>query len=320
MRQVAQGFASKEKQEIYSLLSYLVKEKQAICPLSYHTFRELFKQTDRESRLLTAEIMDNFSQQYCYISPTQIVGQELVIFIQNEQARIKQKSLHENIYFVWTKVPFILGELFPTWDNESEFSVQIRNKFLEYYSDISLKDIVEKLSIGLPHKSSSELIEKVNKGKDENQSWSTYHEVFMHEIAGILDVLQNDFEKMLMYYFEVNTGETISMEILRKLKGGKMIADLIYKAFDKRKIRKELPFINIKATIHAQYRYDKSRRFKENDIEDIGHTAWALPYCQYYFTEDNYATLIKQTKIDLYYSTTVLSKEKDIIHELSKLI
>ena len=320
MRQAEQGKATTERQEIYKMLSCLVKDGQAICALSGHTFLELFKQADQQSRLSTADVIDKLSQQYCFVSLTQIVGQELITFIRNAQAKPKQLPPHENVKYVWTRVPFILGELFPTWDHDSDSQEQIREKFLEYYSKMSLKDIVERIPSGLLVKSRSDLIDRLNKGKDENQSWKTYREVFMHEVAGVLDVLRNDFEQIWMHLFEVDYGETVPKEVIQRLKGVDMLTNLIYQAFNRGKIARELPFINIRATIHAQYRYDKARKFKENDLEDIGHTAWALPYCQYFFTEDNFAAIITQTKMDSYYNTTVLSKENEIVEMLSKLI
>jgi hypothetical protein len=320
LREARRDRTTSARKEILELLEHLVETGKAICPLSGQTFVELLKQRHRESRLAASEIMDKLSKQICFISPTQIVGQEIITFVRNRQAKSQGLSPFNNVKYIWTKVPFILGELYPRWDGIPEVEQEaVRESFLDYLSKKPLKEIVEVLPDKMPARNYSELVDRLNKGKDANQSWRTFHQVFMHEIAAALDVLREELEQVWIYLFEVHGGMSVSSETVQRLKCAELLRNLIYRAVDEGKIGRELPYIYVHGMIHAHVRYDKKRRYKENDISDIGHTAWALPYCQYFFTEDNFAAIITQTKLDSYYSATVLSKERDIVSCLSKL-
>ncbi len=321
LRDVERGNATTERKEILRMLRKLVDSQKFICPLSHHNFSELLKQRDPNTRVLMAKIMDELSQQYCFISPDQIIGQEIISFIRNAQAKSTGLPSQTSAKYVWTKVPFILGELYPKLRNITEAQEQtIADQFSDYYSHMSLQSIIENLPGGFPLGCYGDLTDRLNKGKSANQSWKSFHELFMHEIAGILDALQDEFERVWLYLFEVDRGTCVSKEVIKRLRCVEMLSNLIFSGFAEDKIRQELPFVYIRAKIHAHVRYDKRRRYKPNDIDDIGHATWALPYCKYFLTEDGLANIISQQKLDSYYQTTVLSKETDIIDCLSKLV
>lgn len=320
LRDAQRGRTTPERQEILRLLRELVETNKAICPLSAETFFELLKQTDMESRHVAAKIMDALSKGYCFVSPTQIVGQEIITFIRNAQSKSRGRPTFDQNKYVWTKLPFVLGEIFPKWHAipiTQQQSLQV--DFLHQLSKKSLEEIVMMLAEQVPQKHNSNLIERLNRLKDANQSWRTFHQVFMYEIAGALDALRDELENVWVYLFEVDQGKKISIEKLRRLKCVEDLSSLIYRAFDQGSIDQELPFIGIRAGIHAHLRYDKKRRYKSTDIDDFGHAAWALPYCDYFFTDDDLAAIISQRKLDTHYRATVLSKERDVVNCLCKL-
>jgi hypothetical protein len=320
LREAGRDRTACARKDILALLEHLVETGKVICPLSGQTFVELLKQRHRESRLAGSKIMDRLSKQICFISPTQIVGQEIITFVRNRQAKSQGHPPFNNVKYIWTKVPFILGELYPKWDGIPEVEQKaLRESFLDYLSKKPLQEIIELLPDRTPARNYTELIDRLNKGKDANQSWQTFHQVFMHEIVAALDVLREELGQVWRYLLEVDAGMSVSSETVQRLKSHELLTNVIYRAFDDGKVGRELPYIYVRGIIHAHYRYDKNRRYKENDINDIGHSAWALPYCQYFFTEDSFAAIITQTKLDSYYGTTVLSKEGDVLGCLSKL-
>ncbi len=115
MREASFGKATAVRIKIYERLKDLVKKEVAICPLSPHVFQELMNIGNKEKRLKTAEVMDELSQQICFISPLNITGQEFLSFVRNCQARAEGKSpFNPIIKYVFTKVAFVLGEFYPT--------------------------------------------------------------------------------------------------------------------------------------------------------------------------------------------------------------
>ena len=110
MREASKGKAPKVQTQIYGTLKRLVETGIAICPLSPHVFTELMKQGNREQRISTAQVMDNLSQQVCFISPIDIAGQELLSFVRLCQAKAQGDPLFNPAKYVWTKVVFVMGE------------------------------------------------------------------------------------------------------------------------------------------------------------------------------------------------------------------
>jgi hypothetical protein len=96
---------------------------------------------------------------------------------------------------------------------------------------------------------------------------------------------------------------------------GSRLARLVFVAFQKRKISTELPFINIHSGIHAAVRWDRKRKFKENDFLDFHHAAIALPYCDVFCTDNPLRVLLTDNLLsfDRVYSTKVISNVEDAI-------
>jgi hypothetical protein len=142
----------------------------------------------------------------------------------------------------------------------------------------------------------------------------------MSEIKGILDVIGDDMRDIWIFLCTIDRGTEVSVEEIEKFQLVEKLKNLIYRLFSEGSIGRELPFINIHCKIHAQFRYDKKQRYQPNDLIDIGHAAWALPYCQYYFTERKFKDIISnKTKLDVYYGTQVYSDEDDVIDCLKRL-
>lgn len=313
MREASLGKAPEVQTQIYNTLRKLVETGIAICPLSPHVFTELMKQ-DREKRLRTAMIMDELSQQVCFISPIDIVGQELISFVRLCQAKAQGNPLFNPEKYVWTKVPFVMGENYPTEAGiPNDQMNNIRVQFFDHLSKFTLVQMLETMKDNFPIKDSKSLINRLNKEKDANQQWNSFHEVFMHEVAGILDILKEDIEKLWVYLYQ--TDQDPALEEIRQSQCVKLLSSTIYQAFDQNKVDRKLPFIHIHSALHAYLRYNTEQRYKENDLSDLSHAAWALPYCNGFFTEKRLHAWIcdRLLKLDEIYGTKVLSDEEDVL-------
>ncbi len=300
--------------QIYEILHRLVNTEVAICPLSYHVFNELMKQPF-EKRLSTARIMDELSKGVCFIDPSKIVGQELMNFIRQVQFNARGYVSFNPAKYVWTKVGFIMGELYPTIPGLSENNQRaMRVSFFDYLSKFGLVAILGKIGDGsLPLKSTN-IIERLNAAKDSNQDWKTFHEVYLREVAGTLDVLKEDIKKICLY-FQTTAGESPLNIDEKKLAGQ------IYQDFDTGKIGKELPFVRVHSGLHAYFRFNKDQRFKENDLIDLSHAAWAIPYCHTFITERKLNAWVCNNllRFDQVYGTMVLYKEKEVLEYLLQI-
>ncbi len=275
------GKASPRQVDIFNILKMLVRSNIAICPLSPHVHKDLINYGNEQGKLQIAKVMDELSQQITFLSPLSIAGQELILFIRNSESKVKGNQPYTPAKYVWRKTEDISGE-FHT-------------------------------------KNSEDLIARLNHGKDENQDWKTFHEVFMLEITGSLDVLKDDIDGVWEFLDAKNTGHAPSWDETVRTELVKQTRLFIYAAFDQKKINKELPWIHIGASIHALFRYNKSQRFKPNDLTDISHAQWALPYCDAFLTETSLAHWICDKPLALHeiYGTKVIYDEDSALEYLS---
>lgn len=319
MRDASLGEATTLQTNIYKKLKDLVKKEVAICPLSPHIFEELMNIGDKEKRLNTAKVMDELSHQVCFISPLNIAGQELLSFVRYCQAVAQGKFLFNPAKYVFTKVAFVMGELYPTVKGiPDEQMNEIRIQFFDHLSKFTLVEMLKIIKGDFPLWDRKNLIAKLNQGKDDNQDWNSFHEVFMHEIAGILDVVKDEMEKLRIYLYENDAGGSVTPEEVHKSESVRLFSNSIYNSFDQNKINKELPFFHINASLYAFIRYNKSQRYKENDLIDFSHVAWALPYCNAFFTEKPLHDWIcnKLLKLNEIYGSKVLWNEEDVLNTL----
>lgn len=322
MRDAALGKASPMQTKIYEKLKELVKREIAICPLSPHIFQELMNIGDKEKRLNMAQVMDELSQQVCFISPLNIAGQEILSFVRNCQAKAEGKSPFNPAKYVFTKVAFVMGELYPTVrEIPDEQLNNIRVQFFDYLSKFTLVAMLKTIQSDFPQRNSENLIAQLNKGKDDNQDWKSFHEVFMYEIAGLLDIVKDDIEKLWMYLYENDHGGSVTPEELSQTESVRLLSNLIYQAFDQKKINRELPYFHINASLYAFIRYNKSQQFKADNLIDFSHAAWALPYCDAFFTERRLHDWIcnKPLKLNEIYGSKVLWREEDVLNTLDDL-
>jgi len=76
----------------------------------------------------------------------------------------------------------------------------------------------------------------------------------------------------------------------------------------------------IRANLAAGIRWDKTRRYRENDFHDLSHAVAALPYFDYFATERSLAHLIStQLKPDRRYRSQVVKTSDELVAVIGKL-
>lgn len=321
MRDASLGTTSnKVHTEIYDRLKLLSQNNLIICPLSESLFQELINIGDENKRLQTAAIMDELSQQISFISPLEIAGQELICFMRNCKNKAQGKTSFNPAKYVWTKIALVdhtpkYDENFSVADNE-----HIQVEFLKFLSKHTLVEILGRIKTPSLYDKTS-MVKKLNIEKDQNLDFKTFQEVFMDEIEGMLYVIQNDITEVMKFLYFQETGKKPTASEIEKFNSDKNIQKIIYTHFKLGKGGTKFPYTHIQAAIYAFIRWNKSQRFKENDLADISHATWGLSYCNAFFTERKLASWISNPPLSLQeiYSTVVLYKEEDIINYLKNI-
>lgn len=282
---------------LLELLTTLVKKGLAICPISADTFMEVFKQTDSITRRVTVQVIDELSKGVGLLQPEERIQLELLHLVR-EKTR-GAESVHRLDELAWTKVAYVLGFSTPALDDlPAALERAMQKAFLDQMWTITLTDMLDILgsnAASVPRfKDTSDL---QNRGKLDNLSdYSSFKQLFLIELASVLEVYKSTLSDLMQYVYESDHGEQITNDESTG-KSGDGLASVIYKGFEKNKIKNELPTFRIMAGLHAAVRWDAKRKYKRNDEHDFQHAVAALPYCDFFLTEKSLRHLVNDRNL-----------------------
>ncbi len=210
---------------------------------------------------------------------------ELETFIKKQ----KGNETYELKELIWTKTPFIIGyECVSMMETEKD-----QRSMFDLVSKISMLQTVtmaEKTGEIVPFKfkdNVTALNENKQKFKYEN---SSSEDMFLSELAGYIDLPDESLKA------------------------------LIFNEFKQKKITNELPVFHIVPLPFAAMRLNTNQKFRDgNDTMDFLHASFALPYCDFFFTENKLHSIITQLKLDNIYNCRAESKPEKVL-EILELI
>lgn len=307
--------------KLLRLIESLVKSGHAVCPISTDTFWEIQKQCDVDTLKATVKIIDDLSKGVAIISLPERFNFELIYFV---RTRLKHP-----VYFpdeiIWTKIPYILGFVTPVSETlPPDIDKAIQKAFIDHMWVLNLKDMYKQLlqgpTISPPDYTALSKILNRNKYEHINDHIS-FKQLFLAEIAGILDIYKHDFESLMAYLYESETSNIVSKEEIIASKHSQYLANIIYDMFSHNKITTEFPSLHVMAKIHAAARWDKKRQFKPNDLYDFHHAIDAIPYYDYFLTDHSLRHLVNQEIMgfDAISHCKTISGIDDAISELSQI-
>lgn len=271
--------------DLLAMLRYLVVKGRAVCPISESVFVELLKQSDKSTRLATAQLIDDLSLGVTLIPFDERVRQELCNSFYHQAGA---KDLIPLRQLVWTKLAYVLGEVHPSKTPFSpEVELTIQKAFFDHVWNISLVDIVK--SIDEPPQFDWEaLAARLNAGNRAHYSTiRSYRQAFRIEFEGGLSLFRNE---MTLLARELNERGFSSF--------GTKLSDLTHKQrFDE--FSRSVPSLHIHGTCHAAVRWDQKRKLCGNDLFDFHHAEAALGYCDAFLTEKPLTDMLSQQHLGL---------------------
>jgi hypothetical protein len=299
-----------------------VRAKKLICPISNDIFLEILKRKDPETLNCSVELIDKLSEGVSILSLEERRRMELLHWVGKHFNG--EENCHELGVFVWIKLAYVLGFTNPantSFPREEELIIS--KSFLDHMWELSLTDIVGILGTtvirGMPIM--PDISNTLNVGKFTHaKEVKSLHGVFLSEIAGLLDTLKIEFREMCAYLYEKHTFQIPSDEELAASEAPQRFANLIYHGFQQKRFTTELPSLRIPSIVHAAIRYDRNRKFKANDIHDIGHATAALPYFDTFLTERSLQCLLTRNDLGLndLYNCTVVADPSMAIETIRK--
>ena len=294
----------------------LADSGKCLFPISEITFWEFFKQGNFKTLKETSILVDRLSNGISMINADQRRVLEFTHFLYKKTGR----DTFEMDELIWTKLPLIFG-----YDFIAKLETEkLQKSFFDFVINSSLLDIIKTIYndgvIKKPFyfKDDIKLLNDMKKKHaSENRSLK---QMFLSELEGYLDLYQEVFRDVIIDVFHKENKKEHSLIEKSSADKNNSFKHIIYNGFKLNKLTTELPIFRIVPELFALARWNRDRKFSDgNDTLDFLHASFALPYCDYFFTERELKTMIVQTKLDELYSCYVESKENLILEILNKI-
>jgi hypothetical protein len=303
-----------------------VSEGKLICPFAADMLAEVYKQSDRTTRLATARLIDELSLNIALQSEPERLAIELHHGIQAVRSSAPpQEPLR---MLVWTCSSFAVGHAMPSspgFDQATELALQ--KSFLDTicrlgFSHQLLGEEEDNYQPGDFNRMWDELAERLNNlnaedAKEEKLRKQIEMEEFSGALEAYLPVLRNFIRHILISALNEQPYHPAEAEID---KATSQIGGMICEAFRLGRLKNNFPTFAIRAALATAVRWDRKRKYKRNDFHDFGHAAAALPYFDIFATEKSlHHLLVTDLKFDARFATAIECEPEALLSQLIKI-
>jgi hypothetical protein len=310
--------APKTIHKIKKILRAGVTASRLICPLSFPIYMELCTQP-MERRMATVSIMEELSLGVTLKAPDDVSGIEITRFFLEKSSHLKH-LVHKALP-VWTKIGLLFGELYPEPGHFPSTTQTTLEKFL--YDSFYERSLAEMAAM---KESPCELDSVANEINEERRQYprngQTFQQLYCNELHGLLDFNKplidaslKDVARLVLKPEDIPSS-SFSDEIPPHV-----FVNLIRFATTMGRTSPGIPMQRTLAALHAAIRMDDNRPFKDNDLNDIRHTASALAYCDLFLTERSFASIANNKDVRAVAPLTcrVEWKPEDVLSALQSL-
>lgn len=281
--------------EILTLAKTLVQDRKCIFPITDSMLFEVLKQ-DGQRLQETVELIDLLSDGICIEERDIRIDFELMDFL-NQLPGVEKYTARE---LLWTKTYFIFHNKLP-FSEEMDVDVQnvILKNFVDWCWNKKFGDFLEMFEGddfgGWTYPDNSE---ELNKGKqDHTDEYNTFHQLFLNEVAGSIDILKNQIDGATLNVFEKMANGAVTEEMVQAVQTSDNTQKMIYNIFRLKGAKTFLPYINIMSGCHAAIRWNAEHPYDGNHAFDFDHATCALPYADFFFCEKQLKHIVTQNSL-----------------------
>ncbi|NKI70263.1 hypothetical protein GN109_12620 [Collimonas pratensis] len=300
--------------EILILLRDLVSNGAVICPLSDAAYVESMQQTDKETRLATAALMDELSCGVAVATEATRVRKELLNFV---AAPASDTSNFSDT--IWVKTGFVLGENVPYAETlNADINLLAQKSFIDLLWNQTVADFAAQdhdRDLASLRTSAVNINEKMVAYADQIRS---FEQAATAEFSGCVSL----FDRKLTAAALIEKGlKNATTEEIDKFQGA--MQRCLFNALRLRPdfMAKRVPTLFIHAMCHAAIRWDKQRKLDSHWLLDIHHACAGLAYHEAMFTEHPLRVLLVSgnMRMDQRFGACILSAEQDVLRYLAEL-
>ncbi|MEW1781345.1 hypothetical protein AB0305_03995 [Arthrobacter sp. NPDC080086] len=308
--------------EILDLIRSLVSTGVAICPVSDVAWMELSKQRDPETRLATADVLDELSLGVAIKSEQERVVAELEQVIMRPDLAATPPNQGNR---VWVKACYVLGITVPMVKNWSdEQNLLFQKASVDLIWQLTHREMAE--TEGSFQQEADRLEQAAKSITDAMRRYSheirSIQQAFAAESAGALRAFKNAIQALIVRAFMSTASDTGSVTKEQVDVATEQMLSGLANAFRLRPkvMAQRVPSLYAYAMCHAAVRMDRSRKLNAHDLLDIHHASSGIPYHDAVFTENPLRVLVTAGNIalDKTFQCAVLSKESEILDYLRR--
>jgi hypothetical protein len=234
------------------------------------------------------------------IAPPHVVAAtEIRRFLLASRGGVCLYSMQE---LIWTKVGYVLGNLYPSVKHLSpaeELRLQIA--FFNYLWEQPLIRLIDMIGDApVPGDEFKNLSEETNRQNPryahELKSFEGTYDV---ELRGAVELAGEIAADVITEIAQSEGGLEAVPTARERADVVNMSRNLLYFAMKKQEHRAMLRSMHIQASLHASVRWDKQRKFRPNDHYDFEHATAALGYCDLFLTEGPLHVMVTRPQVNL---------------------
>ena len=279
---------------------------------STNIFLELQKQKKTDEYKVLLNIIGKLSKELIVENPQQLVFDETLFWLGDLLKTYSPFLNYEN--YQWDKASTIFGVPLPQPEQNNEESVALKKVLIDAFYRIPLKDFV---LFGQPDESETEVQNLSNQlnfdlANKLGVRGTNFEDLLNEEFQGAVDasseIINQAITQFVRWRFNTNSVEIHDVK-------EKEIINAIINMFKLKKIKQYFPSLQVFSGLHASVRYDKTKKFSQNDLYDFHHASSALPYCQYFITDNPLAQRLNTKPLEFgkKFGSTVLPAKPDLI-------
>ncbi|GIK76266.1 MAG: hypothetical protein BroJett021_52540 [Chloroflexota bacterium] len=300
----------------------LVAAGRAFCPISESTFAELFKQTDPNTRRVTATLIDELGLGVTLVPFYDRIPLELRHLIERRLGRTDRPGPQD---LIWLKASYALGLVHQSatpFDAATELVIQ--KAFFDYLWTTSMTAMVD--HIGNSQSAHPDrfdaLATRLNADTaDQAHELRSFVQTYDIEAAGAADIIAPIAAHVANDIAEQATGRAMPHD------GPQWNALLTFwRAFLPEALKTDegkdiLRTTHISTCLHASLRWNKGHKYEGNDFYDFHHAQAALGYCDVFLTERPLRAMLtaNHVALDKRYDCEVVATIGDALAALARL-
>jgi hypothetical protein len=294
--------------ELLDNLLHAVKAGNRVCPISDSIFSELLKQTDLQSRIATAELIDQLS---CGLT---IAPYETRV--DTEIAHFFYKNSGKNVYpldqLVWTKLSYVLGiqhPVLPAFPPAEQLVIQ--KAFFDHMWYVPLSKMIEMIGESvipeLPNSKVASLLNELNAA--HAHLVKSFSRVYEDEIYGAVELFSSTAFDVIHDMAQREAVRPVVVESHTRSALTKEVYAFLCAAITKPLGKKAFRTLHVEALLYAAMRWNRTQKIDANDLYDFRHACAAIGYCNIFLTDGPMHALLSQRhlKIESDFSCKIFS-------------